>query len=98
MSAPVKAMESVPSRPAWNLADLNAPFPTMILTCLVAILCYEAARIAYALRVPPHHVAPFWVATPLLVAVLLLVRRRIWPVLIAASLAAMVLGDYKNGV
>jgi len=91
-------MESVPSRPAWNLADLNAPFPTMILTCLVAILCYEAARIAYALRVPPDYVASFWPATPLLVAVLLLVPRRIWPVLIAAGLGGMALGDYVNGV
>ena len=53
---------------------------------------------AYSLRIPPDDVAPFWLATPLLVAVLLLVPRRIWPILIAASVGSMAFGDFKNGV
>jgi PAS domain S-box-containing protein len=53
---------------------------------------------AYSLRVPPEYAASFWPATPLLVTLLLLVPRKIWPVLITAGLGAMAFGDFKNGV
>ena len=91
-------MERVHPRPAWNIAHLDSRISAGILACLVAILCYQADRIAYLLRVPPDYVASFWPATPLLVAVLLLVPRRIWPVLIGAGLGAMAIGDFQNGV
>jgi signal transduction histidine kinase/integral membrane sensor domain MASE1 len=69
----------------------------MFLACLVAIGCYQANRFAYVLGIPPDHFASFFPSTPFLVAALLLVPRRIWPVLIAAGLGAMALADLKNG-
>ena len=77
--------------------ELGSPFHTMFLACLVAIGCYQANRFAYVLGIPPDHFASFFPSTPFLVAVLLLVPRRIWPVLIAAGLGAMALADLKNG-
>jgi PAS domain S-box-containing protein len=91
-------METGRSRLLWNIAKLNSRFHTVILVCLVAIMCYESARLAYALRIPPDHIASFWPATPFLAAVLLLTPRRIWPALIAAGLGAMALADLENGV
>jgi PAS domain S-box-containing protein len=91
-------METGRSRLSWNIAKLNSPFGTVLLVCLVAIVCYELARLAYALRIPPDHIASFWPVTAFLVAVVLLAPRRIWLVLIAAGLGAMALADLKNGV
>jgi PAS domain S-box-containing protein len=91
-------MSSHRNRLSWDTVDLDSPLHLAMLVSLVAILCYETARLAYALRIPPDHVASFWPATPFLVAVLLLVPRKIWPALIAAGLGAMALGDLENGV
>ena len=52
----------------------------------------------YVLGIPPNHIASFWPSTAFMVAVLLLVPRKIWPVLIAAGMGAMALADLKNGV
>jgi PAS domain S-box-containing protein len=93
------AMEHVHRRPAWNIANLDsARLSAGILVCLVAIVCYLAARLVFVLGIPPDHIAAFWPSTAFLVAALLLVRRRIWPVLIAAGLGAMALADFENGV
>lgn len=91
-------METGPSRPSWNIAKLDSRVCTVILVCLVAIMCYEATRLAYALRIPSDYIASFWPATPFLVAMLLLAPRGIWPAIIAAGLGAMALGDLENGV
>jgi PAS domain S-box-containing protein len=64
----------------------------------VAILCYQGDRLAYVLGIPPDQIASYWPTTPFLVAILLLVPRRIWAVLIAAGLGAMALADLKDGV
>ena len=81
-----------------HVTKTNSPLQTVILVCLVAIMCYEAAILAYALRIPPDHIASFWPATPFLVAVLLLAPRKNWAAIIAAGLAGMALGDLRNGV
>src|SRR5271170_8493317 len=81
--------------PSWKP---GSSFSTVILTCLVAIACYQADRLVDVLGIPPEHIASFWPATPLLVAVLLLAPKRNWPVLIAAGLGAMALADLKDGV
>jgi PAS domain S-box-containing protein len=91
-------MERIHRRPAWNRADLDAPLSTLILACLVAIVCYMAARLVFVLGIPPDHLASFWPSTAFLVAALLLVQRKIWPVLIVAGLGAMALADLENGV
>jgi PAS domain S-box-containing protein len=91
-------METGRSRLSWNIAKLDSPVRTVILVSLVAIIGYEATRLAYALRIRPDYIASFWPVTPFLVAVLLLAPRRIWPAIIAAGLGAMALGDLENGV
>ena len=91
-------MERAHPRRPWNIAEFDRPFPVLILTSIVAILCYLADRLVFVLGIPPDHIASFWPSTAFLVAVLLLVRRRIWPVVIVAGLGAMALADFKNGV
>src|SRR5713101_6345349 len=91
-------MESIQSRPAWNIAHLDPRLSAGILACLVALVCYQAARLVFVLGIPPDHIASFWPSTAFLVAVLLLVPRRIWPIVIFAGLGAMALADLKNGV
>jgi PAS domain S-box-containing protein len=92
------AMESAQSRPTWNIADLDSRLSAGILACLVAIVCYLADRLVFVLGIPPDHIASFWPSTAFLVTVLLLVPRRIWPVLIVAGLGAIALADLENGV
>jgi PAS domain S-box-containing protein len=77
---------------------LASPLPTLLLACLVAIVCYRGDQIVFALGISPHHMASFWPATPFLVAVLLLSPRRIWPLLIVAGLGALAITDLKHGV
>jgi PAS domain S-box-containing protein len=92
------AMEFAQSRPTWNIADLDSRLSAGILACLVAIMCYLADRLVFVLGIPPDHIASFWPSTAFLVTVLLLVPRRIWPVLIVAGLGAIALADFENGV
>ena len=47
---------------------------------------------------PPQIVWPLWPGCALLVAVLLLAPRRIWPILVAAGLAGFVLYDLQSGL
>jgi PAS domain S-box-containing protein len=91
-------MDAVRGRPSWHIANLDSPLRTVISVCAVAMLCYLAGELGHALIIPPDHTTAFWPATPLLVAVLLLVPRRIWPGLIAAGFGAMVVSDLQNGV
>src|SRR5580704_13222696 len=91
-------MGAVGGRSSWNIANQDSPLRTVILVCAVAVLCYLAGELGHALIIPPDHTTAFWPATPLLVAVLLLVPRRIWPWLIAAGFGAMVVSDLQNGV
>jgi PAS domain S-box-containing protein len=94
----VNAMERVHRHPARPLADFDTSLPVLITVFLVAVICYQADRLAYVLGIPPDHIASFWPSTAFLVAVLLLVPRRIWPALITAGLGAMALADFRNGV
>jgi PAS domain S-box-containing protein len=86
------------ARPSWKTANLDSPLPAVILSCLVAAGCYQAAGLASVLGIPPDHIASFWPATPFLVAVLLLTPKRIWPALMAAGLGAMALRDFESGM
>ena len=91
-------MGSDQSQPASIFAGPRFTFAAAILTCLVAAVCYQSDRLVYVLGIPPNHIASFWPATSFLVAVLLLVPEKTWPVLIAAGLGGMALGDLRNGV
>ena len=81
-------METGPNRTSWNIANLSSPLHTLILVCFVATLSYLAARLGGLLVVRPQLVWPLWLGTVLLVSILLLVPRRLWPILIAAAFAS----------
>lgn len=83
---------------SWNIADLNSPFRTVTLACLVAILSYLAAKLGGTLVMRPQMVWPLWPCNVLVVSVLVLVRRRIWPIIIMAAFAAFVLLDLQEGM
>jgi len=91
-------MERSQSRAPWNVAVPYSPIATVILACLVAIFCFLTDKLAYMLGIPPDNVASIWPSTALLVAVLLLVPRKIWPVLIVAGVGGMGIANIENGV
>jgi PAS domain S-box-containing protein len=69
----------------------------VVLAFLVAALFYLVAKIGGALILRPQMVSPLWLGNVLLASMLLLVRRRIWPVLLAAGLAGFLLYDLQAG-
>jgi signal transduction histidine kinase len=79
-------------------ANVSSRFHIALQACLVAVLCYLAARLGGALILRPQMVSPLWLGNVLLVSVLLLVRRKLWPVLLATSLAGFFLYDLQTGV
>ena len=91
-------MSSIPSPRSWSTKNPDSPFHTAILVCLVALLSYLGAELGGVLVLRPQMVWPIWPGCALLVAVLLLVPRRIRPILIAAGLAGFVLYDLRAGL
>jgi len=83
---------------SWRITNPDSPLYTGVLACLVAALSYLAARLGGVLTLHPQTLCPLWPACALLVSVLLLVRRRIWPVLIPAAFAAFVVYDLQTGL
>jgi PAS domain S-box-containing protein len=88
-------MELVPSRSSWHL---RSRFHIAILVFLVAALSYTVSELGGALVIHPQMLSPLWPGCVLLVSVLLLVPRRMWPILIAVAVAAFVLYDVRHGV
>jgi PAS domain S-box-containing protein len=60
---------------------------------LTTILCYLASQIGGILVVRPQMLWPVWPGCALLVALLLLTRQKIWPILITAGFAGFMLND-----
>jgi PAS domain S-box-containing protein len=84
---------------SWNTAELNSSFRTIILACLVATMCYLAAKLGGALVIKtPQTLWPLWPGCALLVAILLVVPRKTWPILIPAGLAGFLLYDLQAGL
>jgi len=71
---------------------------TLILVCLVAFVSFLTAMLGGALVLRPQMLWPLWPGCALLVAILLLVPRRIWPILIVAGLTGFVLYDLQAGL
>jgi signal transduction histidine kinase len=69
----------------------------LVQALLVAALCYIAGRLGGALIVQPQMVSPLWLGNVILASVLVLVRPRLWPVLLLAGLAGFVLYDLQGG-
>jgi PAS domain S-box-containing protein len=84
--------------PSWQISNSDSPLHTAALACMVAVLSYLAARLGSVLTLYPQTLCPLWPACALLVSVLLLVPRRIWPVLIPAAFAAFVVYDLQTGL
>src|SRR5271168_1209927 len=70
----------------------------LLLVCLVAALSYLAAAVGWTLVLSHRLVQPLWPSTAILVSVLLLAPRRIWPVLITVSYAAFVVLALQVGM
>jgi PAS domain S-box-containing protein len=91
-------MGSIHNRLPLSTANPNSRFRTVALACFVAVLSYLAAELGGALVLRPQMVWPLWPGCALLVAVLLLMPRRLWPVLIPAGFAGFVLYDLQAGL
>ena len=91
-------METESKRPSRDVWNPTTPLQTTTLVCLVAVLSYFAPRLEGALILHPKAVWPLWPGCALLVSVLLLVHRRLWPILIPVAFAAFVLYDLQAGV
>lgn len=63
----------------------------------MAALCYVAGRLGGALIVRPQMVSPLWMGNVLLASVLVLVRRKIWPIILPAGLIGFLLYDLQGG-
>jgi len=92
-------METNKSNSLGNIAKLNLQAHTVLLAILVATLCYLAAKVGGTLIITGSQtLSPLWPGCALLVAVLLLLPRKIWPILIPAGLAGFVVYDVQAGV
>jgi PAS domain S-box-containing protein len=82
-----------------SIAKLNSSFRLVALACLVGILCYASAELGEALVIHiPQTAWPLWPGCAVLVAILLVLPRNTWPILIPAGLAGFVLYDLRVGV
>jgi integral membrane sensor domain MASE1 len=90
-------METRLNRSSWGVANLNSPWHTVVLVCFVAILSYGVTVLGAMLSIGPHAAGPLWLGNVVLVSILLLVLRRMWPLLIPAAFAAFVLYDAQGG-
>jgi signal transduction histidine kinase len=85
--------------PSRSAANLNPRSQKAMMACLVVTLCYLAAKLGGVLIInAPQTLWPLWPGCAILVAVLLLSPRKMWPILIPAGLAGFVLYDLQVGV
>ena len=91
-------METKPNRSPWSVTNLNSSWHKVVLVFFVAVLSYYAAKLGGTLIVDPQADWPLWLGNVLLVSILLLVPRRIWPILIAAAFAASFLYNVQAGL
>ena len=92
-------METDRSHSAWALRSSNSPLRTGVLLCVVATVCYLAAKLGGVLIITvPQTLWPLWPGCAVLVAILLLNPRTLWPLLITAGLTGFVVYDVEAGV
>src|SRR6516162_5767721 len=90
-------METGPNRSSWSAVNLNSQWHTAVLVSFVAILSYCSLKLGALLTIGPQAAWPLWLGNAFLASVLLLVPRRIWPILMAAGLAAFFVYDVQTG-
>ena len=82
-----------------KIVNLKLWLHTMIPASLMLVVCYLAAALSGMLVISiPETPWPLWLGCAVLVAILLLFPRKIWPILIPAGLAGFVLYDLQAGV
>jgi len=81
-----------------GIANLDSRLQTLLLVLLIAILSYLTANLGGTLVIRPQTNWPFWPGNVIVVSTLLLVPRRIWPILIAAAFGTYVLYDLQVGL
>ena len=91
-------METEPNRSSWSIANPNSPWHTLALVCFVAILSYGAPKLGGMLTIGPQSDWPLWLGNVFLASMLLLVLRRMWPILFAAAFAAYLVNDIQAGL
>jgi len=92
-------METGRSRLSWSIPKLNSTSYTAILAGIAAALCYLSAKLGGSLIINiPQTIWPLWPGCAVLVAILLLSPRKIWPALLPAGLTGFVLYDLQAGV
>jgi signal transduction histidine kinase len=91
-------MRSAPQHARSAETNLRSPRATIVLVCLVAVLSYVAPRLQSVLMLNLQTAWPLWPGCAILVAVLTLVRTRIWSALILVSFSSFVLFDLHVGV
>ena len=92
-------MSSVRSHVSWSTPNLDSRVNMALLALLVAAVGYLAAKLAGTLAISiPQTVWPIWPGCAILVGILLLVPRKIRPVLLPAGLAGFVFYDLQAGV
>ena len=74
----------------------NSPIHVALAILCVAIFSYLAARVGGALVIRPEMIWPLWPGCALLVAVLLLTPRKIWPELLIAGLCGFAFYDVQE--
>lgn len=86
------------SERVWNTANVNSPSRMAIAACIVAILSYLISKLGGVLVLQPRMMSPLWLGNVFLVTILLMMPRRIWPLLMASAFAAFVLYDVQADV
>ncbi len=81
-----------------RIARLDSRLRIALLACLLAVLSYMAARLGGTLEILPQADWPFWPGNVLVVSILLLVPRRVWPILMAAAFASFVFFNLQTDV
>jgi PAS domain S-box-containing protein len=89
---------SVPRDPFWNFSRIDPRMRLGLQACLVAALAYAGARLGATLELLPEADWPLWPANVIIVAALLLVPRKTWPVLMGAAFAAFVRYNVQAGI
>jgi PAS domain S-box-containing protein len=76
----------------------DSPSRIAIWVVLVSVLAYFAAKLGGTVAMRPQVDWPLWPGNVLLVSILLMVPRRVWPILMAAAFAAFVFYDLQFGM
>jgi len=91
-------METNRKDSSWNIVSLDSRFRILFLVCLVATLSYLTARLGGTLVILPQANWPLWPGNAIVVSILLLVPRKMWPILMVAAFGTFVLYDLQAGV